>query len=97
MAEASWNGVVLASSEDALEIENSLYFPRETVSMDYLVPTATTTRCPWKGPATYFNVTVAGETLEDAAWSYENPKARGRVIKGYVAFWKQVTISQESS
>lgn len=94
MAEANWNNVVLARSDAVVEIENSLYFPRASVRMEFLERTETRTRCPWKGEATYFTISINGESVVDAAWSYENPRSRGRVIKGYMAFWKTVTISQ---
>ncbi len=94
MARAEWNGVVLAESDEVIEIENSLYFPRETVRMDLLHVSDTATRCPWKGQATYYSLADGEARLEDAAWSYENPKARARVIKEFVAFWKQVNISR---
>lgn len=96
MAEALWGGLVLAKSSEIIEIENSLYFPRETVRMDLLFTTATRTRCPWKGQATYYTIKVGDEALVDAAWSYEAPRSRGRAIGGYVAFWKQVKISRGS-
>jgi uncharacterized protein (DUF427 family) len=93
MARASWKGIVLAESDEVIEIENSLYFPRGTVRMDLLHPSPTTTRCPWKGEATYYSLIDGEDRLDDAAWSYEKPKSRARVIKDYMAFWKQVTIS----
>lgn len=94
MARATWRDIVLADSGEVVEIESSLYFPRATVRMDLLRPTDTQTRCPWKGKATYYSVVEDGEILENAAWSYESPRSRARVIKDYVAFWKQVTISK---
>ncbi|MDG2286518.1 MAG: DUF427 domain-containing protein [Alphaproteobacteria bacterium] len=94
MARATWRDIVLADSDEVVEIESSLYFPRATVRMDLLCATDTQTRCPWKGKATYYSVVEGGETLENAAWSYESPRSRAREIKDYVAFWKQVTISR---
>ena len=97
MAEARWSGVVLAKAIEVIEVENNLYFPRKGVRMDLLSATSTRTRCPWKGEATYYTITVGDEVLVDAAWSYEAPRSRGRAISGYVAFWKQVKISHGSS
>jgi uncharacterized protein (DUF427 family) len=93
MARAVWNGLVIAESEEVIEIENSLYFPRESVRMDLLRPSTTNTRCPWKGRATYYSLIDDETVLDDVAWSYENPRTRARVIKDCMAFWKQVTIS----
>lgn len=94
MPSALWNGIVLAEADDVFEIENSLYFPREVVRMDLLRRTATRTRCPWKGEATYYSLVDGDLVMDDVAWSYENPRSRARVIKDCVAFWKQVTISR---
>jgi uncharacterized protein (DUF427 family) len=85
--------VTLAESDDVFEIENSLYFPRESVRMDLLRRSANRTRCPWKGEATYYSLRDGEQSLDDAAWSYEKPKSRARVIKDCMAFWKQVIIS----
>jgi len=93
MARAVWNGVVIAESDEVIEIENSLYFPRESVRMDLLRASVTKTRCPWKGQATYYSLIEDQRVHDDVAWSYENPKSRARVIKDCMAFWKQVTIS----
>lgn len=94
MARATWNDLILAESDDVFEIENSLYFPRESVHMDTLRRSATRTRCPWKGEATYYSLVDGEQSFEDVAWSYENPRSRARVIKDCMAFWKQVTISR---
>ena len=94
MARAIWNGMILARSDDVFEIENSLYFPRESVRMDLLRRSSTRTHCPWKGRATYYSLVDDDQTFEDVAWSYESPKSRARVIKDCMAFWKQVTISR---
>ena len=90
---AYWQDVLLAESDKTIEIEGTLYFPREGVRMEYLEKTATNTRCPWKGNATYFNILVGKAILIDSAWSYERPKPRGHRIKGHVAFWKEVLVS----
>ena len=94
MALAIWKDLILAQSDDVFEIENNLYFPRACVRMDLLRLSATRTRCPWKGQATYYSLADGDERLEDAAWSYESPRSRARVIKDCMAFWKQVTISR---
>lgn len=50
--------------------------------------------CPWKGTATYKNITVDGATNANAAWVYEAPKAAAANIKGHVAFWKGVQVKR---
>src|ERR687886_79926 len=42
-----------------------LYFPRDEVRMDLLEPTDHTTRCPWKGDASYWSVAVDARVAEN--------------------------------
>jgi hypothetical protein len=48
MAQAIWNGAVLAESDDIVVVDGYTYFPREAVREELLVETATETRCGWK-------------------------------------------------
>ncbi len=88
MAKATWNGVVIAESDSTELVEGNHYFPREAIKAELFSPTSHTTVCPWKGTATYFDVEVDGETLENAAWTYETPKDAAANIKGHVAFYR---------
>ena len=49
-------------------------------------------RCPWKGTAGYFDVSVDGQANPGAAWFYDNPKPGATEIAGRVAFWRGVQI-----
>ncbi len=60
------------------------YVPRGDVHMDRLIPSATTSHCPFKGNAVYFSV-VGGPA--DVAWSYEAPIAAAAAIAGHLAFY----------
>ena len=93
MARATWNGAVLAESDDTIVVEGNHYFPRASIVAELLVENDRHTRCPWKGKASYFDVVVDGKTNEAAAWYYPNPKAAAADIKDYVAFWKGVSVS----
>lgn len=91
-ARAIWRGAVLADSDDTVLVEGRHYFPRESLSEEYLSPSGTRTVCPWKGVASYYSVTVAGETNPDAAWEYRKPFPTARRVKDRVAFWRGVEI-----
>ena len=93
MATASWNGTVLAESDDTVVVEGNHYFPREAVKDDVLVESSRTSVCPWKGTASYYSVVVDGQTNADAAWYYPEPKDAAAEIRGRVAFWKGVEVS----
>lgn len=90
---AIWNGQVIAESEDTVVVENNHYFPRESVRSDFMVDSSTHTTCPWKGVASYYTVQVDGQHNVDAAWYYPDPKPAANQIKGRVAFWKGVQVT----
>ena len=93
MATASWNGTVLAESDDTVVVEGNHYFPRSSVRADVLRDSATTTVCPWKGTASYHSVEVDGQVNADAAWYYPSPKSAAAEIEDRIAFWKGVTVT----
>lgn len=93
MVKAVWNGETIAESDDTVVVENNHYFPRDDVKMDRLVPSDTSTHCPWKGDASYFSIKAGGVTNDDAAWTYEEPKDAAAQIKGRIAFWRGVEVS----
>jgi uncharacterized protein (DUF427 family) len=92
MVEARWNGVVIARSDDTVVVEGNHYFPLESIDPAVLIPSATTTVCPWKGTANYYSLVVGGEENINAAWYYAEPKPAAKAIKGRVAFWKGVQV-----
>jgi uncharacterized protein (DUF427 family) len=94
MAQAIWEGVVLAESERFEVVEGNVYFPPETLNMAYFQPTNTHTTCGWKGVASYYTVVVNGKQNKDAAWYYPEPKPAANHIKGYVAFWRGVQVKR---
>lgn len=91
---AIWNGETIAESNDTIVVENNHYFPEESVKAAYLTDSQTHTTCPWKGLASYYSLSVDGKTNTDAAWYYPEPKPAANQIKGYLAFWKGVKITE---
>ena len=90
---AVWNNAVIAESDDTVVVEGNHYFPRTAVRSEYLRDSSTHTVCPWKGTASYYSLDVAGATNPDAAWYYPETKEAAANIKGRVAFWKGVQVS----
>ena len=90
---AIWNNQVIAESETTVVVENNHYFPKESVTADFLLSTDTHTTCPWKGLASYYTLVVDGKENRDAAWYYPEPKQAAANIKDHIAFWKGVKIT----
>jgi uncharacterized protein (DUF427 family) len=94
MTKATWEGAVLAESNQCMEVEGNQYFPPDAIRREYFKPSATHTVCPWKGTASYYDIEVNGRRNSDAAWHYPEPKAAAGRIKDYVAFWKEVRVEK---
>ena len=92
MAKATWNGAVLAESDACEVVDGNQYFPPDAINQEYFKGTETRTTCGWKGVANYYSIEVDGQVNKDAAWYYPEPKEAAKNIKGYVAFWRGVTV-----
>ncbi|MGW4355623.1 DUF427 domain-containing protein [Nocardia sp. NPDC004582] len=95
MMRAIWNGTVIAEAAATVEVEGNQYFPVESLKSEYFSASAKHTVCPWKGIASYYDVTVEGAENPDAAWYYPHPSPLARKIKDHVAFWRGVTVEGE--
>jgi uncharacterized protein (DUF427 family) len=89
---AVFAGRVIADTRKALTVLETdcrpvMYFPRADVEMGCLTKTDHHTRCPYKGQASYFTLTVDGQSAENAVWSYEAPIPAVLALKGYLAFY----------
>ena len=93
MPTATWNGAVIARSDDTVVVEGNHYFPVDAVDPVLLEDSSTHTHCPWKGEASYKTLVVDGKRNADAVWFYPDPKPAAAEIKGRFAFWKGVTVS----
>jgi len=91
---AIWNEEVIAESNDTIIIEGNHYFPPESIKEEYFKTANTHSTCPWKGVASYYDVTVDGSANKDAAWYYPEVSDLAKGIKGYVAFWNGVEVTE---
>jgi uncharacterized protein (DUF427 family) len=92
MPTATWNGAVLAESDDCIVVEGNQYFPPASIHREYFKPNDHSTVCPWKGTASYYDIEVDGKKNANAAWYYPETKQAADNIRGRVAFWKGVKV-----
>jgi uncharacterized protein (DUF427 family) len=84
-------GVALVDTTDTLGVYETALAPRlyvhpDAVHAGVLVPSTTTSYCPYKGTASWWSATVQGVTVADVAWSYEDPLPESLPIRGLLSF-----------
>ncbi len=89
---ATWNGAVIAESDDTVVVEGNHYFPAASLNAALVRPSSTHTTCPWKGVASYYDVVVGDQVNRDAVWFYPSTSDAAKNIEGRVAFWKGVVV-----
>lgn len=90
-------GATIADSDAALVMHETgypprVYFPQQDVRMGLLRRTDHSTRCPFKGHASYWTLGAAGRTIENAAWAYLDPIGEVAAIKGHLSFVDEVAL-----
>jgi uncharacterized protein (DUF427 family) len=91
---ATWEGAVLAESDQTVVIEGNHYFPPDSIKREYLAASDKQTTCHWKGVANYYHVQVGDKRNADAAWYYPEPKTAAKSIKDHLAFWRGVKVGE---
>jgi len=67
------------------------YFPEDEIRTDLLEPADKSTRCPWKGEASYWSVRVGDKVAESAVWGYLDPLDDAPPIEGHRAlYWNSM-------
>ena len=57
--------------------------------MELLRPSATQTRCPYKGTAYYWSVDTGQGVHPDVMWMYRTPLPESRTIAGLACFYDE--------
>ncbi len=65
------------------------YIPMLDVRMELLEPSSNTSRCPYKGVASYWSVHAGGSTHPDLAWAYKAPIPECPKIENLIAFFNE--------
>ncbi len=90
---ATWNGAVIAESDDTVVVEGNHYFPAAALRREYVKESAHTSWCGWKGTAHYYSLSVDGAENPNAVWYYPEPFPAAQQVAGRVAFWKGVRVA----
>ncbi|MGS2590593.1 DUF427 domain-containing protein [Streptomyces hebeiensis] len=82
------DGQVLADSRGPLLLRETgcpvrYYLPPEDVRTELLIPSDTSTHCPFKGDASYWSLPDA----PDLVWAYTEPRTEVAEIKGHFCFY----------
>lgn len=82
--------VVLADTTAALLVDEQdhgivFYIPRADVRSDLLVADDTTSRCPFKGQASYWRLADGDQPI---AWEYPDPSVEVALIKDHLGFYQ---------
>jgi uncharacterized protein (DUF427 family) len=85
-------GRTIADTTRALTLQEATYpavqyLPIEDVDPAVLAPSDHATYCPYKGDASYYDLTVDGAVVENAVWTYRAPYDAVAEITGHVAFY----------
>jgi uncharacterized protein (DUF427 family) len=91
---ATVDGQVVAQSDDVVDCKGYQYFPRSGVRMDWLEKTSKTESdhaCPHG--VQFYDVVVAGERHQRAAWSYEAPQPEMKAVADRFGFWEDVEVA----
>ena len=96
MTRATFDGQVIAESDDVKVVEGMTYFPLDSVRRELLVESPVTSRCFWKGKATYWHVQGQDDIAQNAAFTYERPwPLAKRLVTDRVAFWNGVEVTRD--
>ncbi len=93
MIRATWNGTVLAESDDTIVVEGNHYFPPTAIRCEHFEPSDHHTTCGWKGEASYYDIVVGDRRNANAAWFYPETKSAADNVRGRIAFWRGVEVS----
>lgn len=101
--QAIWNNTVVADApkDELLRIEGNWYFPPSSLKREFFSDSDHHTTCFWKGEASYYDVTVDGETNDFGAWYYPTPQDGsiervGHDFTNYVAFWHGIEVVDDA-
>lgn len=85
-------GIILADSNQAYRVlETShpptYYIPQADIKMEYLKANPRQSFCEFKGRASYYDLEMKGQSIQQLAWYYPEPSKAFENIKDYLCFY----------
>lgn len=73
------------------DIKRAAFIKRGLVQIQwqYTTPSSTTSLCPYKGTAEYYNLNVNGTEIKDAIWWYRDSTHESAAIAGMACFYNE--------
>ena len=65
------------------------YLPEQDVRVEWLQASGTTTRCPYKGEASYWSARIGGKDFRDIVWSFREPLPACSPLDGLLCFFTE--------
>jgi len=88
------DGIIVAESDrptflHETRLRRRTYLPKLDVRMDMMVPTETTSMCPYKGAAVWWSLVTPTAEHTDLVWSYPTTHRESAPIAGLMAFYDE--------
>ena len=88
----TYKGQEIADTKDAywvLETHHppTYYLPRSSIKVPLTLARGRQSWCEWKGLASYWTLTLGGDSVAGRIWSYENPTSGFEPIRSHVSLY----------
>jgi uncharacterized protein (DUF427 family) len=89
------DGVEIAHSNNSVFLHETglrtRYYISPTSVFDWrwLVPSETSTFCPYKGQAAYYHIKIGDKEIKDAVWYYTYPTAESAPVQNRLCFYNE--------
>jgi len=89
------DGIVVAQSKNNIFLHETglktRYYIAPTSILDWsqMIPSITTSVCPYKGQANYYHLRVGDKMITDAIWYYSYPTSESAPIHNHLCFYDE--------
>ncbi len=87
-----YNDLIIVDTQKSVRILETasppvFYISPSDVNFDYLIDTAGSSICEWKGKAQYWSLDESEVSIQNVGWSYPNSFKEFKSIKDYISFY----------